>query len=152
MKTPWPKLSETLERHTPGECQNCGAADPLTFWHECDEADRPTPQAVILCRPCADAIIEPHPRLYRETSTVTPLPGAMAICGDCRHRERLSCRSPVAQFNGGPGLEYEPKGNFVHVCRSPRRLSGWIYIASGPVKRCTGKKLKPQGEETADAD
>jgi hypothetical protein len=139
---PWGKLSETLPGFTPGQCQLCGHKLPLIYWQECDEDDQPTRVFVPLCQECSDRLIEPHPRLYRETSPNTPMPGAMPICLGCIHSNNLQCQSPVAKFNGGPGLEYEPKGQMVHLCRSPRRLSGWHYMAEGPVTKCSGKETE----------
>jgi hypothetical protein len=137
---PWPKLSETLSGRTPGHCQRCNIIHDLTYWQECDDDDQPTRVFVVLCKFCAD-MIEPHPRLYREQSQFTPLPGAMPICADCQSRKGMDCTSPVAGFNGWPGLKYEPEGSMVHLCRSPRRLSSWQYIAPGPVEKCSGKEV-----------
>lgn len=139
MSRSWPKLSETLPYRRPGECQQCTSITQLTYWRECDESDRETPATIVLCKRCADQIIEPHPRLYVEQSLVQPLPGAMVVCATCRARSEMTCKSPLATFNGGPGLEYEPKGSMVHICRSPRSHSGWIYSAPGPVYQCSGK-------------
>lgn len=144
-RKPWPKLSETLPGQMPGRCQQCDAgpqaeAEPLTYWQECDDDDRGTRVFIVLCQPCADRIIEPHPRLYRQQSDVMPMPGAMPVCLDCRYRERMDCVSPTAKFNGGPGLKYEPEGNYIHLCRSPRSKSGWKYWAPGPVETCSGKE------------
>ena len=136
----WPKLSETLPGRSPDRCQRCDAVGTLTRWNECDEDDNPAASFVVLCQPCADAIIDPHPRLYKWMTPNTPAPGAMAICLDCPSRDGLRCTSPVAGFNGGPGLKYEPEGGMVHVCRSPRSQSGWHYMASGPVTKCSGKE------------
>lgn len=147
---PWPKLSETLDFHDPLRCQHCGQLAPLdtseplvtpdlTVWCECDEDDQPTAVFVALCPRCADRIIEPHPRLYKQMAKNEPAPGAMPICRDCPARDDFRCTSRLARFNGGPGMKYEPEGSMVHICRSPRRLSGWHYIASGPVARCSGK-------------
>ena len=140
-KAAWPKLSETLPGKTPGECQRCAAAAALTYWQEHDEQDQPLRAFVVLCQPCADKIIEPHPRLYRELPAVQPMPGVMPICLDCVHRTELSCTCPAAMFNGGPrpGLTFEPPGQMIHVCRAPRSKSGWIYCAPGPVTACSGK-------------
>jgi hypothetical protein len=102
--------------------------------------DQPLRVFVVLCKRCADRIIEPHPRLYREQLPHTPMPGAMPICVDCPCRAALDCKSPVAKFNGGSGLEYEPKGQMVHLCRSPRSKSGWQYLSDGPVTKCSGKE------------
>jgi hypothetical protein len=138
----WPKLSEELPGRDPCECQRCRATVRLTYWQECDNRDQPTRVFVVLCKGCADEIIEPHSRLYRDIDVNTPMPGAMPICADCRSRNGMTCLSPVAMFNGGPepGLQFEPKGQMVHVCRSPRREGGWQYFAEGPVTKCSGKE------------
>lgn len=136
---PWPKLSQSLEYRNHGRCQRCNVTEPLTYWMECDEQDQPTPVFIVLCKKCADAIIEPHPRLYREQEALGFMPGVMAICKDCPARAGMVCVSPVAKFNGGPGLKFEPLGNMVHVCRSPRSKSGWIYMLPGSVTKCSGK-------------
>lgn len=140
MRKPWPKLSETLPfERRPDRCQGCGVGgDALKSWRECDEADLKTPVIVVLCRRCSDAIIEPHPRLYWEVLKGEPLPGAMPVCSDCPHRDGLDCKCPLARFNGGPGLAYEPMPSRVHLCRSPRKLSGWFWLGP-PVERCSGK-------------
>lgn len=136
----WPKLSETLPRRDPGHCQECGSELRLTYWQECDDRDQGMPVFVILCQGCSDRIIEPHPRLYRDLAANTPMPGVMSICADCRERDGLRCTSAAAKINGGPGLKYEPEGSMVHLCRSPRRLSGWQYLMPGPVTKCSGKR------------
>ena len=139
---PWPKLSDTLPRMDPCACQQCGATEQLVYWQECDDEDQGTRAFVILCRSCSDQLIEKHPRLYRDIDAKTPMPGAMPICLDCNMRVGKGCASPVARFNGGPGLEYEPKGQMVHLCRVPRSKSGWQYFAEGPVTKCSGKVEK----------
>lgn len=145
----WPKLSEDLPSKEPGECQRCRATvPPLTYWQECDENDVAERVFVVLCAPCAKQIIEPHPRLYRELSPNTPMPGAMPICRDCSRRNGMGCFSPLAKFNGGPGLTYEPEGQMVHLCRSPRSKSGWQYLAPCPVTACSGKEATPPNEST----
>jgi len=136
----WPKLSETLPHSTPGQCQRCESSSELTYWQECDENDRPEIVFVVLCKACADAIIEPHPRLYKEQLASSILPGAMPICIDCKARDGMACRSPIAKFNGGDGLKFEPEGQMVHLCRSPRSKSGWHYLSAGPVEKCNGKE------------
>ncbi len=142
----WPRLSETLRGRVPGACQECGRTEAhappakLTYWRECDDSDRETHRFIVLCRSCADRIIEPHPRLYREQPRDTPMPGVMEICNDCKHRAGLACESPTARFNGGPGLAFEPPGQWVHLCRSPRSKSGWYWLTGGPVTGCSGKE------------
>lgn len=136
---PWPRLSETLADTGPGCCQACGSTVGVSRWNECDEDDQPEPVAVTLCGACSDRLIEDHPRLYRQLLDDEPMPGSMPICADCPARKGVRCTSPVAGFNGGPGLDYEPKPYSVHLCRSPRRLSGWKWLFPGPVKSCSGK-------------
>jgi hypothetical protein len=138
----WPRLTDSLNgQKAPNLCQSCGCAvDPNVVgrWLECDELDRPEYKVVVLCKQCADRLIEPHPRLYRELLPTEPFPGAMAVCVGCAHRSGVSCTSSLAQINGGPGLVYEPQGQMVHLCRSPRSKSGWHYLAPGPVTNCSG--------------
>ena len=144
------KLSESLPVKQVDQCGQCGLAahgggklkQNLTYWQECDDDDQPTRTFIVLCQACADKLIERHPRLYRETTAVTPMPGVMSVCADCVHRIGLACACPLAKFNGGPGLKYQPEGSMIHVCRSPRRLSGWIYSAPAPVTHCSGKALR----------
>ncbi len=101
----WPRLSETLTgpRH-PQRCQCCGCDETLTRWIECDRADEPTHVAVVLCRPCGHRLIEPHPRLYIATESAVPIPGCMALCVDCRHRDGVVCLHPGQKRLGGQGL------------------------------------------------
>lgn len=132
------RLSQTLAGdRRPDRCQSCCSADGLTRWQEHDADDRPETIIVVLCKRCADEIIEPHPRLYRELPTAEPWPGAMAPCVDCRHRQELDCTSPAAKFNGGPGLKYEPMPTQAHVRRSKPHRSGWTWIGF-PVEKCSG--------------
>lgn len=136
----WPRLSEQLTGPRDIRyCQSCGGQGDLERWLEHDDRDVPEPIIVSLCPTCAGRLIEPHPRLYRRLMRSEPMPGAMPICLDCQYRDGTRCRSPQAAINGGPGLQYEPMLQRVHVCRSPRRLSGWHWIG-GPVEKCSGKE------------
>lgn len=143
----WPRLSETLTHpRSLYTCQACGrsGADEATFsrWMEHDAQDKPEPIVVVLCRPCAAKLIEPHPRLYKQLSPNEPMPGAMPICDGCKHRDWTRCHNPLAQINGGPGLTMKfPKPSSVHVCRSPRSQSGWIHHYPGPVTECSGLEV-----------
>lgn len=145
---PWPRLTETLTGpKSPDACQACGAnRSPgdlaLTHWLECDDNDQKEPKLVVLCKPCADRLIEPHPRLYHQLSTHEPFPGGMELCLACKHRDGVRCTNPDAQINGGPGLKIKAPGSYAHVCRTPRRLSGWAYLG-GPATECSGREERP---------
>lgn len=145
-----PRLSVTLPgpRHLP-MCQSCMTTERLTKWLEHDERDRPEPIVVILCQRCARDLIAPHPRLYRELQAWEPTPGSMPLCVNCRFVDDLACTHPKLKANGGPGLILTmPRPTEMHVCRSPRRLSGWIKIYHGPVSACEGRQLdEPPIEE-----
>lgn len=141
----WPRLSQTLMQTTTLlVCQKCGVdkVAALTRWQEHDENDKPEPIVIILCKKCAGEIIGPHVRLYRELAKWEPFPGAMGICELCEFRKGHRCESPLCQFNGGTGLDYEPspqKATMAHFYGGARR-SGWLRIYSGPVTRCSGFK------------
>lgn len=81
-----------------------------------------------------------------------PFPGCMSICLDCAYREGVRCTCPEAQVNGGPGMRYAWKDGAqpmrAHVCRSPRRLSGFVTMYPGRVVSCSGK-LNPVPETPA---
>ena len=140
----WPKLSVTLPHLAgPSFCQNCRATDRVGIWIEHDAADQPTAILISLCRRCADRIIEPHPRLYAEAPVNAPIPGAMAICADCIHRDGLRCRQ--AKVHGGPGITVTACKPFVvHIDgRDPKtgkRFGRWLHEYSTPPSACTGRK------------
>jgi hypothetical protein len=156
----WPKLSETLRgpKH-PEVCRSCGDFAPpapppppdagprrsfpeaalMRRWRECDELDHPTPVVVVLCPKCSGELIEKHPRLYIELGWCEPDPGSMPLCSDCRHRRGTSC--PMSIKSGGPGvLLVKPQPSRVHVCRVPRRNSGWINVWPAWPKSCDRKE------------
>ena len=145
-----PRLSETLTGpRSIDTCQCCGfiplpAQEPLTRWleHGEDDAPDPHPIVVVLCKPCSDKLIEPHPRLYRALQLHEPLLGAMPICQDCTHREATRCKCPAAKINGGEGLQitFTTPPTRIHVCRSPRSQSGYTVNYTGPVNQCSGKE------------
>lgn len=139
-KKPWPKLSETLPIAEPGRCGQCGSMDRLTWWQECDERDRRTIAFVCLCGPCADKIIEPHPRLYVQQLADEVMPGAMPICADCPHREGRFCQCPAAKFNGGAGIVFQPRPSSLHLNCGRKSLSGWHWIFPEPATACSGKE------------
>ena len=149
----WPKLSQTLKHEqSPAICQSCGER-ATRRWRECDDKDRATAVVVCLCDECSGTIVEPHPRLYREMPVAEPWPGAMGVCIKCVHRQELTCLCPQAQINGGPGLEYEPMPSRAHVCRSPRRLSGWTWLGKR-IETCSGfeERDNAEGPELRGAD
>lgn len=151
---PWFKLSDTLTGpKSPDRCQSCGAAgEPdsrdITRWQECDHSDRPTAVVVVLCKPCGGRLIEPHPRLYRALEPNDPHPGSNGVCLDCPHRAGVNCGHPDAKANGGAGvLLAVGKPTEVHLCRSPRRLSGWVRMWPYPPRDCK-QKHQPKPPET----
>ena len=138
----WPKLSGQLTGpRSPAVCQSCGGDAELARWREHDEGDRPTSVMVVLCKKCANRLIEKHPRLYAELYPNDPHPGCMAICLDCRHRDGTRCAHPDAKANGGTGVMLSiATPHKVHLCRSPRRLSGWTTIWRSPASACRQKE------------
>lgn len=139
------KLSETLppakEMHA---CQQCGGKAHLHRHMECGDADEPTHTLIILCDPCAKAIVPPHPRLYRQLDNRHPWPGAMAICLDCKHRQVIRCGHPEASCNGGKGvaLTYPaPTSAFVDGTDAKGKRCGWRETFwHGPVSACAQKE------------
>jgi hypothetical protein len=137
-----PGLSETLTgpKH-PEQCQSCGG--PATErWIECDPWDQPTHTLIVLCEDCEERLIEPHPRLYRELEHNAPWPGAMALCVNCRHREGITCRCPLARWNGGPGMAVTcAKPVVYHWCgrsKGGRRTGGVARSFAHPPTKCAG--------------
>lgn len=105
MAKSWPRLSQTLPPPESREkCQRCGDRELVQIWQEHDEADRPEPVYVALCKQCSEKIIDPHPRLYARLDCYEPLPGTMHTCTDCTLRKGLTCTSPLLMANGGAGL------------------------------------------------
>ena len=131
----WPRLSESLtDLRCPDACQSCGGDEGLEGWQEHDQEDRPEPIAVVLCHHCRLRLIEPHPRLYRQMDKWEPFPGAMQLCVDCKHRQRLRCTHPDLKVNGGPGLLLTfPRPDMVIVCPG-----GPQTLYHGPVSDCAG--------------
>lgn len=156
-----PPLSVTLEGEIhPLHCRSCSGThtkgNPLARWMEHDELDRvyDRPVVITLCKRCSDRLIEPHPRLYRALDTGESMPGSMSICVDCVQRQGMRCTSSKSQINGGEGLRFtwDSPPIHAHVCRSPRRLSGFMTIYSSPVRTCDDRKTltldKPTAEDT----
>lgn len=141
----WPRLSETLPHQHPGQCGNCGAihAANIVVWQEHDDQDHPEIRYVALCEPCEEAIIEPHPRLYRRLPRHAPAPGIMPLCVDCNHRAGTLCKSPEALFNGGTGMAtFGPEPTimfFDYRDKAGRRQGEPRRIYPGPVTECTGR-------------
>jgi len=102
---PWRKLSEDAAHpKSPDHCQCCGIDHDLHVWIECDEADRETAVAMMVCDGCVKAHITPHARLYLQMEPNRPFPGAMHVCWPCIHQVGLRCASPLLKANGGAGL------------------------------------------------
>lgn len=142
MKTLSPKtdrLSQLPGNFSLDQCAKCGGCHLLQRWQEHDDLDRPEPKCVCLCKPCADRIIEPHPRLYRQVPDHHFLPGSASVCKGCRWQKHLSCTCPLAMFNGGaePGLVFDPKPSMALIDSLSYR--GPICFEIPPVKTCNGK-------------
>ena len=170
----WPRLARTLRHPRQLDvCQACGVravfdgsaemrrlgtvgvertaegdrVPAFPRWIEHDAQYRPEAVVVVLCDPCAKRIIEPHPRLYDRLAPYQPMPGAMGICAGCVHNRSLVCRSQLAKFNGGPGLQIDaPEPGMMHVWgrgRDGRRTGGWTRSVPGPAKACSGREVAP---------
>ena len=148
-----PGLSETLPFRVMGltACWNCGTAgellgiddEGLRRWVEADPWDRYDERSpvVILCGRCSDRLIDRHPRLYAPLAPMEPRPGAMPLCIGCHHLDGARCACPLALINGGPGMAvHAPRPTMMHVCRSPRSLSGFVKIYSAWPSRCAGRE------------
>lgn len=123
--------------------QTMNAFDSVTGWVEHDHNDQPEPIVVFLCHTCAAKLIEPHVRLYRELEKNAPLPGAMALCDDCRHRDGVRCANPKAKINGGPGLsvkQAQPHVGFWDGTRGGKRVGGRFCIYTEPPRDCNGRE------------
>lgn len=142
----FPRLSDDFkyEPH-PKRCQECGALvnneRGASIWleHDDDDSEPSVPVFVVLCPKCARKIISRHPRLYSHVNGY--IPGAMPICLGCTMRRRTSCMSPVAKFNGGPGLDFVPPPGVMFVCCTPRSKSRAITQFSGTVTGCSGFRV-----------
>lgn len=138
-----PGLSVTLPGSVrPDTCQACALNDArmLDVFREYDEHDRPTAARVMLCRPCAQRLVEPHARIYEQLTTNGPHPGAMAICTGCVRRSALACTHPDLTTNGGAGLMLTlAKPTRMHLCRSPRSTSGFVDVYYSPPSACAGR-------------
>ena len=154
-----PGLSQTLPPalnwHT---CQACGAAQHaddarILRWKECDEWDQELHPVVyvILCERCSARLLEPHPRLYLPVEPGDPVPGTMAICGDCPHLV-LPFTCPLARSQGGAGVwvmfDRPPSVMFVDGVRNGRR-TGWRRIDYGTPVGCYQKDGHPAGTRPA---
>jgi hypothetical protein len=148
---PLTRLHPELRSPDPmARCHLCGAraADcSLRLWRECDQRDQPLlglDALLFVCdsKLCA-ALIEKHPRLYVEEQPGRP--GHFPeLCGDCQHRDGLSCLHPDLKANGGAGLSVTLSG-FANIiicrrgkggCSSPPRTAtkcaGFEKTSAGP--------------------
>lgn len=155
-KKPWPKLSETLSyaRH-PWICQCCGLnlmghpVEPHQIHRECDDEDAPTATVVVLCKTCADLIIESHPRLYAIEPKNKPVPGAIPhLCVGCTWRRDLNCTNELLKANGGPGLNIvvaQPtRGFWDGHGKDGRRTGGRLEMWPSPARSCEGATPGPE--------
>lgn len=124
-------------------CAKCGGVHDLQRWQEHNHFDQPEAKIVVLCAWCSKEIIEPHPRLYRQLMRQEFVPGSSQVCVDCKWQDHLGCNSPVAKFNGGPGMEYTPSPQRCHFYFGGRRGGMWTAIEAVTIKECTGKEQKP---------
>lgn len=118
----------------PLKCQSCGRTKqdcPIdrgpARWQEHDHNDNPEHRLIVLCMACSHRLIEPHPRLYTALGSNDPWPGCMSICLNCKLRVSVSCSSPAAKANGGPGVGIAiepPYGALVDGRRNGKRR-GW---------------------------
>lgn len=149
MKSPqeerWPRLTQTLTGpDRPESCRCCGEpADDL--WQEHDDQDRPEHRYLWLCRRCGDRTIEPHPRLYNRLDNCHPAPGAMRICGDCKHRATGGqCLCPSAKAHGGDGISitahHGARGFIDGTDRKGRRWGRAFISYNAPPSKCSGKE------------
>jgi hypothetical protein len=149
-----PRLSESLRAlEWPHRCQRCGALEGLVVWQEHDEGDRPESRYVVLCRECADRVIERHPRLYRELAPNEPAAGVMRLCGYCVHQDAGRCRSPRARANGGQGLRFPGPDSTMHILYSTGRgrRGQWLKTWSREPIECEGFELI-EGREVPDLE
>lgn len=147
-----PRLSELPGNLWVDTCAECGAKRAqnahitnhkrsimVSRWQEHDHYDKKEARVVALCKTCSDRLIAPHPRLYRQLGITQFVPGSAPICERCKHQYHLSCFSPRARFNGGPGLVFTPEPCVVHVCAG--RHSYFCEVESEPIKNCSGKEI-----------
>ncbi len=138
-----PRLTESLQYRDRGACNRCGkAVEGLQIWQEHDDHDRAESRYVVLCKACADRVIEPHARLYRHTGENEPCPGVMAQCESCAHVAGLRCRHPQLRTNGGEGIAFAPPDSWVHLQMAGPRGRGrrgqtlrmWRTVPECPVR------------------
>jgi hypothetical protein len=150
MSEAWPRLSKSLtgpRRH--GLCQSCGVKSQdhrglpsLTLWQECGDQDDATIDYLWLCHPCAERLIEPHPRLYQRHHVFHPAVGVQPFCETCIHCVNMRCTHRDANL----GTLVQP-GAFSRAFvdgqgrgKSGRRV-GWIAtLFYEPAKGCRGRE------------
>lgn len=134
------RLSKMLNGpREPGLCQLCGATHDNPVYQEHDHNDQPEEIWVSLCKPCAEKVIEPHPRLYAQKEKWAPTPGAMGICADCMFRQGLTCHNPLLKRLGGDGLPitYKTPPARAFICASGGRGGLRLFFYDPPI--CQGK-------------
>ena len=106
-------IDECQGPQSPRQCGRCGATkstrelDRFRYLDNDDLAERP--RVLNLCESCAVELAD-HDERYRTQlqplADNEPWPGALEVCLGCRYRDGLECRSPLAKFNGGPGIHF----------------------------------------------
>ena len=132
-------------RH-PLRCQRCaGVFDraKLGLWQEADHRDQfEADKFLLLCKPCSEAVIEQHPRLYRPVGIWTPFPGLMTICATCAFRSDIYRKCIQAKLNGGTGVNIKipsPSRGFV----DGKHYSGPFVHWSEPATDCDRREEAP---------
>jgi len=135
---PFPRLTEDLTGpRSPHECASCGDLNPDELWQECDDQDKPELRFLLLCRKCSKRLIKPHPRLYHDRQRSEPIPGLMAICDNCIHRNFYACDQTKAA--GGPGVVITvAKPSTCHLYFGGGR-GRWMKLYHTPPHACTGR-------------
>lgn len=150
MNTDTPRLSNLLGTLDPHVCQSCGGSHmpgkgnglmrtSLSRWQEHYHHDQRESKVVVLCSKCAARLIEPHPRLYRELQPNEPWPGCMDLCLDCRLRDGIRCTSPLAKYNGGPGVPITVAKPFTALVDGSK-YRGPVQLYKTPAEACKVKE------------
>lgn len=131
-------------------CQLCGYTSTyddiceFRMWTECDDNDIPEAgNVLILCTKECKQILDKHPRLYVEVPWGAGGPGMfMLLCGDCKFRDKSSCKNSELKSNGGVGLEikFARPLPLVHLSFADGK-GGWLGNRL-PASTCVGYEKK----------
>ena len=148
-----PRLTKTLKfpLDTFLRCQLCGYGSPrediceFRMWYECDDADHPeTDKVLVACKKCEPAIIA-HARGYQQVEWGMGAPGHfILVCGSCVWRKGIDCTHAKLKKNGGEGLEVKvsrPLGDImVCVCGHDETDGRSLHCEPmfSPVTSCEG--------------